>query len=118
MDEPMPRYTQEQKDQALAMIENKGVTKTAENLGINKQTLYKWKNAGKATSTEGADDTSEKKATSKVSKVVTEAAALVTESNTHLAQENDRLMNEIFVLRKENEKLKKTIQALTSLIMG
>lgn len=114
----MPRYNQEQKDQALTMIEAEGVAKTAATMGINKQTLYRWKNEGGNASDENtSDETAEKESTPKVSKVITEAAALVTESDAHLADENKRLMNEISVLRQENEKLKKTIQALTSLIM-
>ena len=40
----MIRYTDEQKAQALQSIQEIGVAKTNEALGISIQTLYKWKN--------------------------------------------------------------------------
>lgn len=42
------RYTDEQKQAALESIEKIGISKTSKEMKISTQTLYKWRDAGKA----------------------------------------------------------------------
>ena len=46
----MKRYAEEIKTQALAKMNSIGVKKTSEEMGLSIQTLYKWRNEGKAPS--------------------------------------------------------------------
>ncbi len=43
----MARYDDAVREQALAMMESEGVTKTCEQMKITKATLYKWRTAAR-----------------------------------------------------------------------
>lgn len=98
------RYTEEQKAQALAMVESQGVTKTSAELNITKGTLYAWRNAAEEKELSGERD------------LIREAHALISEADDSLIAENERLKNENARLIAENTKLMEKMAKMRDVI--
>lgn len=98
------RYTEEQKTQALAMVESQGVTKTSAELNITKGTLYAWRNAEK------------EKEASEASDLIATAHALISEADDSLSAENERLKKENLRLAAENANLIEKIAKMRDVI--
>ncbi|MDY3815324.1 MAG: transposase [Candidatus Limiplasma sp.] len=97
-------YTEEQKAQALQSIQENGISKTSEAMGISIQTLYKWR---------GADTTAAPKTTGKRRgpKADTQARKLLAESDDTAAK-LAALQAENTRLRETNLKLRKALAAM------
>lgn len=96
-------YTEEQKAQALQSIQENGVSKTSEAMGISIQTLYKWRSADAA-----APKTTGKR---RGPKADTQARKLLAESDDTAAK-LAALQAENTRLRETNLKLRKALAAM------
>lgn len=108
----MARYTAEQKSEALAMINDVGVSKTAKAMGISAATLHKWKKEGavEAPSRPGKRLVAKEKGTSE--KAAVESARELLESDDALSDKIQQLEVENAQLRATNAKLRKALAAL------
>lgn len=98
------RYTDEQKAQALESIQQIGVAKTSEAMGISLQTLYKWKSQS---GTEETPATGKRRGR----KSRETARALLAEADDTTAR-LAALQEENLRLRETNQKLRKALAAL------
>ena len=100
----MIRYTKEQKEAALNRVQEIGVLKTHNEMGISIQTLYKWRSA---------DTTAAPKTTGKRRgpKADTQARKLLAESDDTAAK-LAALQAENTRLRETNLKLRKALAAM------
>ncbi|MEA5015970.1 MAG: transposase [Candidatus Limiplasma sp.] len=99
------RYTQEQKAAALKSIEEVGLAKTAENMNIAVQTLYKWRNDS------GAEKSPPKSPSkSSVKAKASEARTLLANDRT-LQKKNDQL-------EEENKALRATLARYKSMLVA
>lgn len=98
----MKRYTPEQKSNALSRIEEIGVAKTAEELNISTQTLYKWRNEVKEI------DSSE--ATQAVTKV--SAAKDLLANDRNLQEQIESLESQLKSSRAQNLRYRAALAAL------
>lgn len=98
------RYTEEQKAQALQSVQEIGVAKTSEAMGISLQTLYKWK--AQTGNTEAAATTKRRGRKAKE-----DARALLAEADDTTVR-LAALQEENLRLREINQKLRKALAAM------
>lgn len=98
------RYTEEQKAQALQSVQEIGVAKTSEAMGISLQTLYKWKSQSGSAE---ADATSRRRSR----KAKDDARALLAEADDTTVR-LAALQEENLRLREMNQKLRKALAAM------
>lgn len=96
-------YTDEQRAQALQSIEEIGVAKTGEAMGISVQTLYKWKNKNQEPAATAGKRRGRKPKDA--------ARALLAEADDTTAR-LAALQEENLRLRETNQKLRKALTAL------
>lgn len=101
------RYTEEQKAQALASIQEKGVVKTGEEMGISIQTLYKWKSDEKS-----AGEAQQPKTRGRSRKAAQNAARKLLSQGDDVAEKLAALQAENTRLREMNLKLRKALAAM------
>ena len=97
----MPKYDGELKNRALALMEEKGVEATKEELNISTQTLYKWRR-------EAQEGSVEEDAQSMLSRELAEKDKQIEK----LEAENTDLREQISALEQKNIKYRKTIEQL------
>lgn len=97
----MKRYAEEIKTQALAKMNSIGVKKTSEEMGLSIQTLYKWRNEGKAPS----------KAKEQGKGNSAELLQLI-KADDNMAKKIEQLEEENTQLRKTVSRLKKALAAM------
>lgn len=113
----MVRYTQEQKEEALKLVQELGVAKASEELHISAQTLYKWRNevlikikedlgneANKAEQPEAHDELDHK--------VVKD----LIDPTVELKARIEALEAENVVLRERNEKMRNLLESMLKAI--
>lgn len=96
------RYTEEQKAQALQSVQEIGVAKTSEAMGISLQTLYKWK------SQSGEVDATSRRRSRKAKDDARALLAEADDTTVRLAA----LQEENLRLREMNQKLRKALAAM------
>ncbi len=104
----MVRYTEEQKTQALALIQEKGVMKAKEETGISMQTLYKWRNGGEDAK---AEKSAKKAAPKRARKVSADTLGELLNDDGGAMEKIAQLESENLKLRAQNEKLRKALQS-------
>lgn len=105
----MSKYSIEQKQEAISLMEKMGVKKTGEELGISIQTLYKWRNEQKDRATGDAQPYADP---DDVNQWDDENALLETMSHDALEAKVRQLEEEVEALRQVNARLKKALSAL------
>jgi len=118
------RYTEEQKQAALAKMGEIGVTKTSRELGIAVATLYKWKGKpSDAPATASKKKRTSPKAIEKAPVVANDAQPEITVPEVVTAEmiqtqlaEDDGLRDKVRALETENSQLREKIVSLKKML--
>ena len=113
----MVRYTQEQKEEALKLVQELGVAKASEELHISAQTLYKWRNEIlikiKEDLSNEADEAEQSEAHDELDH---KAVKELIDPTVELKARIEALEAENAVLRERNEKMRNLLESMLKAI--